>query len=128
MTRQREHDSPKRTYSPEMYYLARCNTLIKAGMPVTNSIKNLRSKKAKSLVRGIALFFAVLFIAATATANFAVAQTPQSAPSQIPNYNLPPDEQSKQNITIPDQPSNPGVPEHNLAIQPQSLLSPITCQ
>ncbi len=48
--------------------------------------------------------------------SFVLAQDFQ--PPQIPNYNLPPDEQNNLDINIPSEPSNPGVPKTEPTIAP----------
>ena len=64
----------------------------------------------------IALLFLVVF---TAT-NLAVAQTPP----QIPGYELPPAEQSDQNIIIPSEPDNQGTEQTQPSNSPPPTLQP----
>lgn len=81
------------------------------GKSMIDSIKNQQNKKIKTskirILPMIAIFCLIIF----PSINMAAAQTSQSTPPQIPNYNFSSDEQSNLNITIPDQPSNPGVPQ-----------------
>ena len=63
---------------------------------------------------------ALLFLAVFTATNLAVAQTPP----QIPGYELPPAEQSDQNIIIPSEPDNQGTEQ----TQPSNSPPPPTTQ
>ncbi|MGD6805964.1 MAG: hypothetical protein ACQCN4_03285 [Candidatus Bathyarchaeia archaeon] len=63
-----------------------------------------------------AIITASLMLLCLASISLAVAQDYQ--PPQIPNYNAPPDEQNKLDITIPSEPSNEGEPNTPPTVAP----------
>lgn len=84
----------------------------KGGIPLKTSVR-------------LTMLSALLVFLIAISVNVALAQTFQ--PPQIPGYNAPPDEQDNaNNVIIPSEPSNPGVPktEPTMAPTPTSENQP----